>query len=93
MDQLLSLLSDGRARTVELLAVELQTDMEDVKRKLEYLEMIGLLKRISPAVSGCKSCSGCQTKDGCNAATCKGCLPEGGFKNMGETFLFTKPFK
>ena len=85
MERLLELLRDGHARTLELLAMELDTDVEDVKRQIEYLENMGVIKRVALKPKGCEQCSGCSGKghpEGGN--TCKGCLPDGGFKNMGE---------
>lgn len=84
MERLLELLKDGHARTIELLALELDTDVEDVKRQIEYLENMGIIKRVNLQAAGCKGCSGCSQKGHPDTAVCKGCLPEGGFKNMGE---------
>jgi len=98
MEELLALLKDGHARSVELLAMELNTDVEDVKRKIEYLENTGIIRRVNLTCSGCKSCTGCPSKSpsskvstadersagASSAPPCKGCLPDGGFKNMGE---------
>ena len=87
MDRLLKLLSDGRARTVEMLASELDTSVSDVARKLEYLEIIGVIRKVSLSNGGCSgNCSGCSghTGDGKrDSAPCKGCIPDEGFKNMG----------
>ena len=69
MEALLKLLQDGNARTVEMLAMELNTTKGDIKRQLEFLEQAGLIKRISFSM-GC-SCGG-------------SCTPDGGFQNMGE---------
>ncbi len=80
MEELLELLKDGHARTLELLASELQTDTDDIKRKIEYLENIGAIRKIS--LPGCgATCAECATHSG--TAPCKGCMPDGGFKNMG----------
>ena len=46
MKELLELLSDGNARTVRLLAIELGTSVEDVKRQIEYLTNIGVIKKV-----------------------------------------------
>lgn len=83
MERLLELLKDGHARTLELLAAELDTDLDDVKRQIEYLENMGLIKRETGRDRGCGNCSACSgtCSDG---QTCKGCLPDGGFKNMGQ---------
>ena len=46
MEQLLELLKDGHARTTKLLAMELHTSEEDVSRQMEYLENMGIIKRV-----------------------------------------------
>lgn len=84
MEKLLELLKDGHARTLELLAVELDTDIDDVKRQIEFLENMKIIKRVGLQAAGCKSCPGCSSKGQSDCSVCKGCLPEGGFKNMGE---------
>ena len=88
MEELLELLKDGHARTIELLAMELKTDVDDVKRKIEYLEKMGLIKRSFSPSCGAGKCSECTMHSG--SAPCKGCLPEGGFKNMGEMWEVVK---
>ncbi len=82
MEELLELLKDGHARTLEQLACELNTDTEDIKRMLEYLENMRIIKRTFNPTCGAGKCSECALHSG--NAPCKGCLPEGGFKNMGE---------
>ncbi len=82
MEELLELLKDGHARTIELLAAELDTDTDDIRRRIEYLENIGVIKRSFAPSCGSGKCSECALHSG--PAPCKGCLPEGGFKNMGE---------
>ena len=92
MEDLLALLKDGRARTKELLAIELSTSMEDIERKLEFLENAGVIKRVSFQTktcdpNHCKTCSAHPAKrDGRGGDVCKGCMPEEGFKNMGEAW-------
>ena len=91
MEELLALLEDGHARTKELLAMELNTSFEDIERKLEFLENAHVIKRVSLqaktcAPNGCKTCSAQCRKGGADTSPCKGCLPEDGFKNMGETW-------
>ena len=81
MEELLELLKDGHARTLELLAIELKTDTDDIKRKLEYLENIGAIRKLSLLSCGA-ACTECAMNSG--TAPCKGCSPDGGFKNMGE---------
>ncbi|MCR5581055.1 MAG: hypothetical protein K6F66_05650 [Pseudobutyrivibrio sp.] len=82
MEELLDLLKDGHARTKEMLALELGTSIEDIERKLEFLENIGTIKRIDFQMSGC-NCDSCESCTDEGNHTCPGCLPEGGFKNMG----------
>lgn len=75
MKDLLDLLSDGRARTEKLLAIELHTTVEDVKRQIEYLEHMGIIHRVD--VSCCsKGCGG----------DCGKCVPQNGFQNMGQMY-------
>ena len=83
MDRLLKLLSDGHARTVEMLASELDTSVSDVARKLEYLEIIGVIRKVPFQNGNCKGCTGCSGKGKKDATPCKGCIPDEGFKNMG----------
>ena len=82
MERLIELLKDGHARSLEMLAMELGTSVEDIKRQLEYLENIHVIRRIPLNVGG--SCTGCSGCSGGSGAQCKGCLPEGGFQNRGE---------
>lgn len=84
MDELLKLLKDGRSRTVEMLAAELNTSVEKVSRDIDFLERTGMIKRIvfTGAQASGYSCNGC-TGCGTGKKTCKGCMPEGGFQNMG----------
>lgn len=56
MTELLYLLKQGEAWSVEALAERLHTSPEDIRRKLEYLEHTGYLSR-EKACTGC--CSGC----------------------------------
>ncbi len=81
MNELLTLLKDGHARTIPMLADELHTSEEDVMRQIEFLEHMGAIKKIwtdQPQCSGCSGCSGNGKK------ACKSCTPDGGFKNMGQ---------
>lgn len=85
MGRLLELLKDGNSRTTEILAKELGTTTEDVSRKMEYLERIGVIKRVvqpfeNKGCGACSSCSGCEG----GAAACKGCIPQNAAVNMGE---------
>ncbi len=82
MERLLSLLKDGHARTIGMLAQELGTSETDVSRLIDYLEHMGLIKRILNNHAHCSgSCGNCS---GDGHKSCKSCLPDGGFKNMGE---------
>ena len=84
MEELIGLLKDGRSRTLEMLAIELDTSVEKVERDIEFLENTGLIRRVR--FSGtqdktplCNGCSGCGT----GGKACAGCMPEGGFQHMG----------
>ena len=59
-------------------------DLDDIKRKLEYLEMIGAIKRVSVFSCDGSHCTECAVHSHSGKDPCKGCLPDGGFKNMGE---------
>ena len=80
MNELLELLKDGNSRTVDILAAELGTTPDDISRQLEYLERIGMIRKVSFSVP--KTCGG--SCSGCNAAECKGCMPKNASVNMGE---------
>ncbi|MDC7292026.1 FeoC-like transcriptional regulator [Butyrivibrio sp. DSM 10294] len=75
MRELIDLLSDGHARTEKLLAIELHTTEEDVKRQIEYLMHIGMIRKVDMTC-----CSG-----GCGG-DCGKCAPKEGFKNMGAMY-------
>ncbi len=84
MEELIELLKDGRSRTCEMLALELNTTVEKVQRDIEFLERNGIIKRIDFAGAGsdkhtCNGCTGCSA----GGKACKACMPEDGFKNMG----------
>ncbi|MCR5824144.1 MAG: Lrp/AsnC family transcriptional regulator [Lachnospiraceae bacterium] len=81
MEKLLALLKDGKSRTPEMLAAELGVSVEDVKRDIEFLERTGVIVKVGFSENGhsCNGCTGCGT----GKKTCAGCMPEGGFKNMG----------
>ena len=74
MREIIDLLSDGHARTEKLLAIELHTTEEDVKRQIEYLEHMGIIRRVDFSCGG--SCGG----------DCGKCAPKEGFKNMGAMY-------
>jgi len=63
MEKLLELLKDGHARTVSMLAEELNTTSEDIRRKLEFMENMGIIRKIemtsTSCAGGCGSCGGC----------------------------------
>ena len=62
MRKLIELLRDGHARTTRLLAIELKTSEEDVKRQIEYLTNIGVIKKVDMSCGcggSCDSCGGC----------------------------------
>jgi len=80
MRQLLGLLKDGKARSLEMLAAELDTSVEDIRRKLDFLERTGAVRRVSLSAGKCCGCGGCSGGSG----KCSGCMPSGGFANMGE---------
>lgn len=91
MDELLKLLEDGHARTTLQLAMELKTSSEDVRRKLEYMEMIGVIRRISMTASSCSGCSGCNGEGhGAGKGGCSGCMPSGELLNMGDMWEVVK---
>ena len=56
MKELLDLLAQRRTWSIEELAVQLNTGVEDVKRKIEFLENAGYLRQAN-GCSGC--CRGC----------------------------------
>ena len=89
MEALLDLLKDGTSRSVEQLAAELHTGSEDVLRRMELLERAGLIRRVLHRGTGCGACTGCGGKPK-KGAPCAGCLPDGGFANMGEMWEVVK---
>jgi len=91
MEELIELLKDGKSRTLEMLATELNTSVESVKRDIDFLERAGIIKRIvfsgtHSAGASCNGCTGCGT----GSKTCAGCMPEGGFQNMGVMWEVVK---
>lgn len=85
MQKLLELLKDGNSRTLEILANELGMTTEDVMRRMEYLERIGVIRRVLKSFENkeCGNCGPCSGCDGC-ASICKGCIPQNAVLNMGE---------
>lgn len=47
MEKLLQLLSDGRSRTIEMLADELGTTTSDILRKIDFLERSKIIRRVA----------------------------------------------
>ena len=106
MEELLNLLTDGRSRTIEMLAGELHTSTDDVLRKIEFLERSRLIRRVASSypknetlltagrgnsgTSPCISCSGCSHKGSCGTKACSSCMPKEGFKNMGVMWEVVK---
>lgn len=78
MQKLIELLKDGKSRSVLMIASELDISVSQVERDIEFLEKNGVIRRIEFSV--CGNCSGCGPG---KAKTCPGCVPEGGFQNMG----------
>ena len=99
MEELLNLLTDGRSRTIEMLAGELGTTTDDILRKIDFLERSKIIRRVATSypenetllTAGKKPvpvCSGhCTSCTGCSHGKgklhCDSCMPKGGFKNMG----------
>lgn len=81
MEELLNLLTDGRSRTIEMLANELGTTNEDILRKIDFLEQSKIIRRVATSYS--KKCAGCSHCGNCGSQACAACMPKGGFKNMG----------
>ena len=82
MQKLIELLKDGKSRTLEMLAEELNISVDQVKRDLEYLERMGVIRRtgyMNAVEHDCSTCGGCA-----DGQKCKSCAPEGGFQNMGK---------
>ncbi len=96
MDKLLELLKDGHARTTFMLAKELHTTSDDIKRKLEYMENMGIIKRVAIDMPSCSgSCSGCVSYDSCTVPSdekvnCPSCMPSQELLNMGEIWEVVK---
>ena len=65
-----------------MLADEMDTSISDVLRSIEYLEHIGMIRKVIGNQVSCHGCSGCTSSGG--GKLCASCMPEGGFKNMGQ---------
>ena len=87
MEELIELLKGCNTRTIEELALLLETSVDDVRRKLEYLENTGIIRNNSLLLhdKGCGSCQGCNKCSGSFAA-CKGCMPPDVDINMGQVW-------
>ncbi|MCR4741955.1 MAG: Lrp/AsnC family transcriptional regulator [Treponema sp.] len=88
MEELLALLKDGHSRSVEMLAAELNTSVEDIMRRMDFLERAGYIRKVvtnSPgkSCSSCSNCSSCSSGHG-KKSSCSACMPDGGFKHMGQ---------
>lgn len=66
LTELLALLEDGQACSLEELAMKLESDVPTVKAQIEYLVQLGFLKQISAEVSVCNGCTGCSRSKRCN---------------------------
>ncbi len=95
MEELLSLLKDGNSRTIEELAGELHTTPADILRKLDYLEHMGIIRKVTQTATSCGgNCSGCSGCSGhahhgdsspaSSGASCAGCMPDAAILNMGQ---------
>ncbi len=65
-----------------MLAAEMSVSTDQVKRDLEYLERMGVIRKTGYNQANghdCSTCGGCT-----DGQKCKSCAPEGGFKNMGN---------
>ncbi len=91
MQELLNLLKDGHARTTHMLASELHTTPDDIRRKLEYMEHMGVIRRISLTSASCGgSCQGCSSDSKNGKSACSGCIPGAELLNMGEMWEVVK---
>lgn len=57
MVKLLELMADGQARSVEELANQMNTGVEDIYRQIEFLERAGYLKRVNTCGQNCRGCT------------------------------------
>lgn len=80
MEELLNLLKDGNSRSVELLALELNTTTDDIRRRMEFLERADLIRRVlnsgscCPTVGAGKADAGSGTCGVSWCADCSGCV-------------------
>ncbi len=72
LTELIYLLDEGRAFSQKELSERLGVSQEAVMAQIEYLERIGILRKINPQ-SLCKNCSGtCGSCSGCGEDTLQG---------------------
>ena len=71
MKALLELLQDGRAWSIEELALRRHTTADDIKRQMAFLEHAGFLHRV--ASCGSQHCQGCSSS--CSGAKGLGGAP------------------
>ncbi|ERL20852.1 hypothetical protein HMPREF1986_01914 [Oribacterium sp. oral taxon 078 str. F0263] len=90
MQELLELLKDGHSRTTVMLASELHTTPEDISRKLEYMEHMGIIRRVSLTFA-CGGCTGCTEGAKGGESACGGCIPGESMLNMGEMWEINLP--
>lgn len=57
MKELLDLLAQRRTWSIEELAVQLNTGVEDVKRRVEFLENAGYLRQANGCSGSCRGCA------------------------------------
>lgn len=57
MEEILDLMKEGKAWSVEALARQLHTTPEDIRRKMEYLEQMGYLKKTEACGHHCSGCT------------------------------------
>ena len=84
MQKLLKRLKSGRPFTTVMLAIELDTTPEDVRRKLEYMEHLGIIQKVS---STSVSCNGCHPE---RKRHCTSCIPNADMLHMGEMWKMVK---
>lgn len=80
MQSLLKLIKSGESNSTLMLAQKMNTSVDDIERTLEYLERIGVLRKTTLGQFECTGCSSCSPS---KKSPCKGCVPDGGFHNMG----------
>ncbi|WFR59202.1 FeoC-like transcriptional regulator [Anaerocolumna sp. AGMB13025] len=66
LTEILALLEDGQACSLEELAMKLESDVPTVKAQIEYLVQLGFLKQIRAEVPACNGCTGCSQGKSCD---------------------------